>query len=74
MPSYVLAPLSVAVSVLLARSRFRAMDEATFAGEAPTLFLPLSAAALVGLSYSLAIACRKVAPLHGRSWWPQVCP
>src|SRR5512133_2894592 len=41
--SYVLAPGFAAASLLLAHSRFRAMDEATFQKEAPSLFLPLSA-------------------------------
>lgn len=64
--SYVVAPLFVAASLLLAHYRFRSMDEATFRVEAPTLFLPISAAVLFVLSYSLALVYRRSAPLHGR--------
>ena len=64
--SYVLAPLFVLASLLLAHARFRAMDGATFQGEAPSLFLPLSAVALFGISYTFAIVHRHTAQLHGR--------
>lgn len=64
--SYALAPAFVTASLLLAHARFRAMDDATFTREAPSLFLPLSAAVLFALSYALAIVHRRVAPLHAR--------
>jgi hypothetical protein len=64
--SYVLAPVFMLASLLLAHARFRAMDIASFKSEAPSLYLPLSAVVLFGLSYSLGIAYRHTAPLHGR--------
>ena len=64
--SYVIAPCFLAASVLLAHSRFHAMDEETFLREAPSLFLPLSAVALFSVSYILAIRHRHTMPLHAR--------
>lgn len=64
--SYVIAPCFVAASLLLAHSRFRAMDEATFHQEAPSLFLPLSAVILFSASYVLAIRHRHTMALHAR--------
>ncbi|MBK9376401.1 MAG: hypothetical protein IPN03_22435 [Holophagales bacterium] len=64
--SYVIAPCFLVASVLLAHSRFRAMDEETFMREAPSLFLPLSAVALFSVSYILAIRHRHTMPLHAR--------
>ncbi len=64
--SYLLAPAFVVASVLLAHQRFRAMDEATFAREAPTLFLPLSAAFLFSVAYGFGVGYRRAMPLHAR--------
>ena len=64
--SYVIAPCFLVASVLLAHSRFRAMDEATFIQEAPSLFLPLSAVVLFSVSYILAIRHRHTMALHAR--------
>jgi len=64
--SYVIAPCFVAASLLLAHSRFHAMDEATFRKEAPSLFLPLSAVVLFSASYVLAIRHRHTMALHAR--------
>jgi hypothetical protein len=64
--SYVLAPSFVVASLLLAHQRFRAMSDATFATEAPSLFLPLSAVLLFSLSYLLAIRYRRNVALHAR--------
>jgi hypothetical protein len=64
--SYAIAPLLLVASTLLANARFRAMDEATFASEAASLYLPLSAVFLFGLSYALAMIYRKTQALHAR--------
>ncbi|HQQ76846.1 MAG TPA: hypothetical protein PLB01_05790 [Thermoanaerobaculia bacterium] len=64
--TYALAPAFVLAAVLLAHARFRAMDEATFRQEAPTLFLPLSAALLFSVSFFLAVRHRRETPLHAR--------
>jgi hypothetical protein len=64
--SYGLVPLLLVASLLLAHTRFRVMDEATFQAEAPNLFLPLSAALLLALAYALAVANRRSPALHAR--------
>ena len=64
--SYVLAPTFALASLLLAHQRFRAMNDATFQTEAPSLFLPLSAVVLFSLSYLLAIRYRRTVHLHAR--------
>ncbi|HUM00975.1 MAG TPA: hypothetical protein VL084_01735 [Thermoanaerobaculia bacterium] len=64
--SYVLAPSFVVASLLLANARFRAMSDTTFRQEASTLYLPLSAAVLFGVSYGLAIYYRHDVALHAR--------
>ncbi len=64
--SYVIAPSFVAASLLLAHARFRAMSDASFQVEAPSLFLPLSAVLLFSLSYLLAIRYRRNLSLHAR--------
>lgn len=64
--SWGLAPLFVLSSVLLAHFRFSRMDESTFAREAYSLYLPLSAALLFSLSFALAMAYRKTIQLHSR--------
>jgi hypothetical protein len=64
--SHILAPVFMLASLLLAHARFRAMDAVSFKSEAPSLFLPLSAVVLFGLSYSLGLAYRHTPLLHGR--------
>lgn len=64
--SYLLAPSFVVASVLLAHQRFRAMSDAAFRSEAPSLFLPLSAVMLFSVSYLLAIRFRRNLSLHAR--------
>lgn len=64
--SYLLAPLFVLSSVLLAHYRFSRMDDATFVREGNTLYLPLSAALLFAAAFSLALRYRRNPRLHGR--------
>lgn len=64
--AWVLGPLFVASSVLLAHHRFSRMPAATFAAEAYTLYLPLSAALLFATAWTAALAWRRDARLHSR--------
>jgi hypothetical protein len=64
--SYVLVPLLLAASLLLAHFRFRSMDEATFATEAASLYLPLSGFLLFGVAYGLAIFYKRTPAVHAR--------
>jgi hypothetical protein len=64
--SYGVAPTVVVASVLLAHSRFRSMDNPTFAVEARNLYLPLSALALFCLAYGGGILYRRSPALHAR--------
>lgn len=64
--SYALVPVLLVASLLLAHARFRAMDDATFETESPSLFLPLSAILLFALSYGLAVIFRRTPALHAR--------
>lgn len=64
--SYLVAPAVLVSSVLLAHLRFRSMDEAVFAEEAPYVFLPLSQVLLFAASYGLAIWHRRLPALHAR--------
>lgn len=63
--SYVVAPLFLLSGLLLAHFRFSRMDEATFAKEAYTLYLPLSVSLLFLGAYVLAVVHRHRAILHG---------
>lgn len=63
--SYVVAPLFFASTILLAHFRFSRMDASTFAREAYTLYLPLSAALLFAGAYALALVHRRSPRLHG---------
>src|SRR5690349_6799006 len=56
--SYVIAPSFVLSAVLLAHFRSSRMDDATFAQEAYTLYLPLSAALLFGAAWTMAMLNR----------------
>jgi hypothetical protein len=64
--SYGLVPVLVVDSLLLAHSRFRAMDDATFRSEARNLYLPLSALLLFCLAYGCGIWYRRTPVLHAR--------
>lgn len=63
--SYAAAPLFALSGVLLANFRFSRMDEATFAKEAYTLYLPLSVSLLFLCAYGLALVHRRSIRLHG---------
>lgn len=64
--TFVVAPLFVLSSVLLAHYRFSRMDPGVFEREAYSLYLPLSAALLFSVAYWLGLRTRRVLPLHGR--------
>lgn len=64
--SLLLAPAFVLSAVLLAHFRFSRMDASTFANEAYTLYLPLSAAILFAVSVTFAILYRATPSLHSR--------
>ena len=64
--SYIIAPLVLVTSILLAHLRFRSMDDATFRTEAPSLYLPLSAVVLFAISYGGAIRHRRLPAVHAR--------
>ena len=64
--AWVVGPLVVVASVLLAHARFRAMAPATFEVEAPNLYLPLQASVTFAWAWSLAMAFRRSQPLHAR--------
>jgi hypothetical protein len=64
--SYVLAPLFVVSSLLLAHYRFSRMDAATFEREGYTLYLPLSAALLFACAFGLALVHHRPTRLHAR--------
>jgi hypothetical protein len=63
--SYLAAPLFLLSGLLLAHYRFSRMEEATFASEAYTLYLPLSVSLLFLVAYVLALVHRRKAALHG---------
>lgn len=62
--SYLAAPLFVTSGLLLANFRFSRMDDATFAKEAYTLYLPISASVLFMCAYGLALVYRRRLKLH----------
>ena len=64
--SWIAAPLFVVSAVLLAHFRFSRMDDTTFAREAYTLYLPLSAALLFASAYVSALASHGNTRLHSR--------
>ena len=64
--SYVLVPYVAVTALLLAHSRFKAMDPATFAVAAPNLYLPLIALLLFLLCYALAVRHRRDMAVHSR--------
>jgi hypothetical protein len=65
-----LSPLAAAgfvlSAVLLAHYRFSRMEDPTFAREAYTLYLPLSASILFSLAFWLAFVHRRTVALHSR--------
>ena len=62
--SFALAPLVAVSALLLAHSRFRRMDEATFARSTFTLYLPLMSTTAFLVSYGLALVCRRYWAAH----------
>jgi hypothetical protein len=62
--SYAVVPVLLAASLLLAHLRFRTMDDRTFAAEAASLYLPLSAVVLFGVAYGGGILFRKTPAVH----------
>ena len=64
--SYGLVPYILVTAILLAHSRFKAMDDATFAHDGGSLWLPLIAALLFLTCYALAIYHRKDMAVHAR--------
>ena len=64
--SYPLVPYIVVTATLLAHSRFVRMDEAAFAKDGHSLYLPAAAIVLFVVCYTLAIVHRKKAHLHSR--------
>jgi hypothetical protein len=64
--SYVLVPLILGASLLLAHARFSAMDEATFALAGKFLYLPVFTAAVFAVIYGLAVGTRHKTTLHAR--------
>lgn len=64
--AWIVGPLLVAASLLLTHARFRAMDAATFAIEAPSMYLPLQATVTFACAWALAMAFRRNQPLHAR--------
>jgi hypothetical protein len=64
--AWVAGPLVVVASLLLTNARFRAMDPATFAVEAPNMYLPLQAIVTFAWAWALAMAFRKTQAVHAR--------
>ena len=64
--AWIVGPLLVVASLLLTHARFRAMAPATFAVEAPNMYLPLQATLTFAFAWALAMAFRKTQPLHAR--------
>ena len=64
--SYALAPAVVVTAILLAHSRFRMMDDRTFAKEAFFLYLPLSVSLLFLVAWLAGVAWRRRRAAHAR--------
>lgn len=64
--SFVVVPLAVAASVLLAHKRFHLMDDGSFEREAGFAFLPLGAIAVFAAAWVLAMVFRRNMALHAR--------
>ncbi len=61
-----LIPYIAVTSILLAHSRFRAMDAVTFARDGHSVYLPLVAVLLFMLCAGLALRYRRDMPVHAR--------
>ena len=64
--SYVLAPLFFVAGILLSHYRLASMDDATFASEGYSHFLPFYASVVFAASYILGLSYRKLPDAHGR--------
>jgi hypothetical protein len=64
--SYFIVPYVAVTSLLLARSRFQRLDEAAFARDGHSLYLPVIAVLLFVACFGLAMWNRRRAPLHAR--------
>jgi hypothetical protein len=64
--SYFLAPLFFVAGILLSNHRLRSMDEAAFAAEGFSHFLPFYASLIFAAAYCLGVLYRKLPEAHGR--------
>ncbi|MFS8085205.1 MAG: hypothetical protein ACMG6H_06210, partial [Acidobacteriota bacterium] len=64
--SYVLAAVFAIASMLLSHYRLTSMDEATFAAEGYSAYLPFYATVVFVLAYGLGLWYRRVPAAHGR--------
>lgn len=64
--TYLLVPYIVVTSTLLAHSRFKALDEATFAEVGHSFYFPFIATLLFIAAYGLAIRHRRDMAVHAR--------
>ena len=64
--SYVLAPLFLAAGILLSHHRLVSMDDATFAAEGYSHFLPFYGTVVFAAAYSLGLCYRDLPDAHGR--------
>lgn len=64
--SYVLAPLFFLAGILLSHHRLVSMDEATFAAEGYSHFLPFYASIVFVTAYLFGLAYRHLSDVHGR--------
>lgn len=64
--SYLLAPLFVLAGVLLSHHRLASMNEATFAAEGYSHYLPFYASVAFAVAFALGLRYRRVPKAHGR--------
>ncbi len=64
--AYLLAPAAVLSGILLAHSRFAALEPAAFVASARFLYLPFAGTVLFALTAGLAIRWRRTPPVHAR--------
>ena len=72
--SYVLAPLFFVAGILLSHHRLVSMDEATFAAEGYSHFLPFYASVVFATAYLLGLRYRHLPDAHGRFMLLTVIP
>lgn len=72
--SYVLAPLFFVAGILLSHHRLTSMDEATFAAEGYSHFLPFYASAVFAAAYLFGLCFRQLPEAHGRFMLLTVIP